>query len=90
MRKSELLEIVMNLKFDVEFALFKDGITVLHIIRPSKVSSTFKNYDTNKNFQIWMNEDQRTFRSNHLQLLMDPNLRVRSNPQLRKKYSHWF
>ncbi|MFG1544998.1 MAG: hypothetical protein AAE976_00665 [Thermoplasmataceae archaeon] len=84
MKKSELLEIVRDLAFDTEFVLFKNGATKLYINRPSKVSSRFKNYDPNKNFQIWMNEGQRTFRPNHLRLLIDLNLRIRSRPQLKK------
>ena len=85
MEKSELLEVVKELEFDTEFVLFMDETTKLYINRPSKVSPRFKNYDPNKNFQIWMNEGQRTFRPNHLRLLIDLNLRIRSRSQLKKE-----
>jgi uncharacterized protein YeeX (DUF496 family) len=86
MKKEEILEIVKNLKFDTEKVLFKDNDnTELYIIRPSKLSKRFRNYDINKNFQIWIRSGERKFRPNHLRLLIDLNLRVRSRPDLKNK-----
>lgn len=84
MEKSELLEVVKELEFDTEFVLFIDETAKLYLNRPLRVSHRFKNYDPNRNFQIWMNEGHRTFRPNHLRLLIDVNLRIRSRPQLKK------
>ncbi|MCL4480993.1 MAG: hypothetical protein M1113_05875 [Candidatus Thermoplasmatota archaeon] len=85
MKKLELLKVVKNLEFDTEFELYVDSTARLYINRPSKVAYRFKSYDPSKNFQIWMNEGQRTFRPNHLRLLIDLNLRIRSRPQLKNK-----
>ena len=83
MEKSELLEIVKELKFDTELMLFMGGNTRLFINRPSKVPPRFQSYDLKKNFQIWMSEGSRVFRPNHLRLLLDLNLRIRSRPELK-------
>ncbi|OJI08085.1 MAG: hypothetical protein BK997_01095 [Candidatus Micrarchaeum sp. ARMAN-1] len=86
MRKVEVLEIVKNLKFDTDTTIFTDSdSTELYINRPSKLSKRFSNYDVNKNFQIWMRLGDRKFRPNHLRLLIDLNLRVRSRPDLKRK-----
>ena len=90
MEKSELLEVVKELEFDMDFVLFEDEHVKLYINRPSKVSSRFKNYNPSKNFQIWMNEGQRTFRPNHLRLLLDLNLRIRSKPETKKELLYSF
>lgn len=83
MKKSELLKIVKELEFDTKFVLFESDNETLYINRPSKVPPRFRNYDLKKNIQIWMSEDSRTFRPNHLRLLLDLNLRIRSRPELR-------
>ncbi|QRF75973.1 hypothetical protein Thermo_01483 [Thermoplasmatales archaeon] len=83
MEKFELLEVVKELEFDTEFVLFKNDNNKLYIKRPSKVPTRFRSYDLKKNFQIWMTEGSRVFRPNHLRLLLDLNLRVRSRPELR-------
>ena len=83
MDKSKLLDIVKKLEFDEEFVLFDNNEVRLYINRPSKVSAKFRSYDLKKNFQIWMSEGSRTFRPNHLRLLLDLNLRVRSRPELK-------
>jgi hypothetical protein len=50
------------------------------------VSKRFKEYDIKKNFQIWMTEnDNLSFRPNHLRTFIDLNLRSRSRPDLKKK-----
>ena len=83
MDKSELLDVVKELEFDTEFVLFENDGVRLYINRPSKVPPRFRSYDPKKNFQIWMSEGPRTFRPNHLRLLLDLNLRIRSRPELK-------
>ena len=90
MEKGELLGLVKKLEFDKDLILFEEAGTRLYINRPSKVSSRFQNYDLNRNFQIWMSEGARTFRPNHLRLLLDLNLRVRSRPELKTQLLNSF
>lgn len=86
MEKRQLLEIVKNLTFDTSKTIFTDNdSTELYIYRPSKLSKRFTGYDVNKNFQIWMKIAERSFRPNHLRLLLDLNLRIRSRPDLKDK-----
>ncbi|MFW6028924.1 MAG: hypothetical protein ACOCRO_01580 [Halanaerobiales bacterium] len=80
----KMLEIVKKLEFDNELIICEADNNKLSIIRPSKVSSRFKNYDVNKNFQIYLNDGNRKFRPNHLRVMIDLNLRVRSRPDLKK------
>jgi hypothetical protein len=50
-------------------------------LRPEK---QFKNYDINKNFQIFIKTPTgREFRPNHLIIMIDLHLRVRGNPEMR-------
>lgn len=84
MNKEDLLKIVKELPFDIKKIIYKSGNTELYILRPSELSNRFKNYDLKKNFQIWLKEDDREFRPNHMRVLIDLNLRVRSNPNLKK------
>lgn len=79
-----MFKIVKELSFDKEFKILKDGDTEVFILRPSKLSARFKNYDPKKNFQIWLREGERRFMPNHLRVMIDLNLRVRSRPELKK------
>ena len=81
-----MFEIVKGLDFDKEMMVCKDenGVEIL-LLRPSKLSKRFKNYDIKKNFQIWLREGKRKFRPNHLRIMIDLNLRVRSRPDLKKQ-----
>lgn len=86
MRYSEVFGIVKKLEFDTEKVICKDGDVTLYILRPSQVSKRFKNYDINKNFQIWLKEgNEKPFRPNHLRAMIDLNLRVRSRPDLKRE-----
>lgn len=86
MNYNEVLEIVKKLEFDSKRLICKDGNTELYLLRPSKLSKRFKNYDIKKNFQIWMiEEDNKPFRPNHLRAMIDLNLRTRSRPDLKRK-----
>src|SRR3989338_4983611 len=84
MLKSDMFKIVIELPFDNKQTIFKRGNTEIQLLRPSKLSARFKAYDPKKNFQIWLKEGEREFRPNHLRVLIDLNLRVRSRPDLRK------
>lgn len=79
-----MLQIVKDLEFDNNLELLSDGGTSISILRPSHLSSRFKNYDKEKNFQIFLNDKERRFRPNHLRIMIDLNLRVRCRPDLKK------
>jgi len=85
MNKLEMFKIVKELEFDKKVTVFKkDGIEV-QLFRPSVLSTRFKDYDVNKNFQIWLKEGDREFRPNHLRVMIDLNLRTRSRIDLKEK-----
>lgn len=85
MKYSELMEIVKDLPFDKEKIILEDNGVILSVLRPSKLSKRFKNYDSKRNFQIWLEEKERNFKPNHLRVFIDLNLRVRSRPDLKKQ-----
>ena len=81
----KLFEIIKNLEFDTNRVITKTEGEEIYVLRPSKVSKRFKDYDAKKNFQIWLKEkDGQEFRPNHLRVMIDLNLRVRSRPELKK------
>lgn len=82
---ADLLGVVKNLPYDTKKIILEDNGTILSILRPSKLSKRFKNYDAKKNFQIWLEEQGRNFKPNHLRVFIDLNLRVRSRPDLKRK-----
>ena len=84
MLKSEMFKIVKNLEFDKPTTVYKNGKTEIFLLRPSKLSARFKDYDVQKNFQIWLKEEGREFKPNHLRVMIDLNLRIRSCPKLKK------
>lgn len=65
--------------------IFKKGDLEIQIFRPSKLSSRFKDYDSKKNFQIWLKEGNREFRPDHMRVLIDLNLRIRSKQEYKSK-----
>lgn len=79
-----MFEIVKNLEFDKKTVVFNAGLEIF-LFRPSKLSKKFKDYDVKKNFQIWIKDGEREFRPNHLRVLIDLNLRIRSRPDLKDK-----
>ncbi|MFZ3058516.1 MAG: hypothetical protein WA102_02150 [Candidatus Methanoperedens sp.] len=87
MRQQDMIDRVLNLPFEEFDVLLTDNDGVeLSIFRPRKVPKRLRqNYDPNKNFQIWLKEDDDHFRPNHLRLMIDLDLRVRSRPDLQKK-----
>ncbi|MBS3112864.1 hypothetical protein J4418_02180 [Candidatus Woesearchaeota archaeon] len=87
MKYNDMFEIIKKLRFDEKVFLCKDSEGVeIYVYRPSKLNKKLKNvYDVNKNFQIWLKEEQREFRPNHLRLMIDLNLRTRSKTQLKRE-----
>lgn len=62
--------------------IFESGWNQIYILRPEK---QFKNYDVEKNFQIFLKTgDGREFRPNHLIIMLDLNLRVRWNSDTKR------
>lgn len=80
-----MFQIVKELPFDKMEIIYRSGKLEIAIFRPSKLSNRFKDYDPKKNFQIWLREVGREFRPNHLRVMIDLNLRVRSRPELKEK-----
>lgn len=80
---SEMFSSVKSLDFDTEHDILNCGGTRLFIYRPSIVSKQFKNYNIERNFQIFFEEGGRKFKPNHLRMIIDLHLRVRSRPDLK-------
>lgn len=80
---NEILTKVKDLKiWEKEIILTWDDFEI-YLYRPEKA---FKDYDVNKNFQIFLKlSDGREFRPNHLIVMIDLNLRIRSNPDKKKE-----
>ena len=81
---------IIELQFDTEEVVCEDGGIEVFIFRPSKLSKRFRNYDLEKNFQIWLREGERKFRPNHLRVMIDLNLRTRCRPDLKKELLNIF
>jgi hypothetical protein len=82
MEYNDLLNIIKGLEFNVPTIVFEEKGIEIFLIRPSKA---FKNYDINKNFQIFIKEGDRQFRPNHLRVMIDLHLKVRSRPDLKNE-----
>jgi hypothetical protein len=70
--------------------VFNDGQLELYVHRPSELAKRFEDYDANKNFQIWLKDSDRKFKPNHLRVMIDLDLRVRSRPDLQKELAKAF
>lgn len=77
-----MYEIVKGIPQGGSITVYKDDSNEIKIVRPIK---EFKNYDPNKNFQIFINDGVRFFRPNHLRVMIDLHLRVRSRPELKNE-----
>ena len=85
MNYEELKEFVYSVPFDVMTEVYRNEDVVLSVFRPTKLSKRFKNYDVNKNFQIFLQEGtEKEFRPNHLRMFIDLKLRVMEHPELKK------
>ena len=82
MEYDDLLNIIKGLEFNVPTIVFEEDGVEIFLIRPSKA---FKNYDINKNFQIFIKDGDRQFRPNHLRVMIDLHLKVRSRPDLKSE-----
>lgn len=80
-----MLSIVKKLPFDDRQTVYEKGDITVQLFRPSVLSKRFKDYDVKKNFQIWLKEGPREFRPNHLRVMIDLNLRIRSRSDLKEK-----
>lgn len=82
MNYDQMKKIILSLPFDTMTSVYNNSQQTLLVYRPSILSKRFKNYDVNKNFQIFLKiGDNKPFRPNHLRLLIDLKLRVREFPQ---------
>ena len=54
-----MFKIMKELPFDKKISVFKKGNTEIQLFRPSVLSKRFKDYDIEKNFQIWLKEGDR-------------------------------
>lgn len=88
----QMIQRVINLPFETYDIILTDNEGVeLSIFRPREVPRRLRqNYDPNKNFQIWLKEGNEHFRPNHLRLIIDLDLRVRSRPDLQEKLAQAF
>lgn len=86
-----MYNIIVKLPMDYHqtIAIYDD--VELFVYRPSKIPKKLINtYDVTKNFQIWIKENDREFKPNHLRILIDLNLRIRSRPELKRKLLNCF
>ena len=90
MKYEDMFKTIMSLEFDRPLVVYEENKVQLFVLRPSKLSARFKTYDVKKNFQIWLREDEREFRPNHLRVMIDVHLRVRSRSDLREKVATLF
>lgn len=78
LKYNEILTKVKELKVWEKESILKWSDFEIYVFRPEK---KFKDYDTSKNFQIFLRlANGREFRPNHLIVMIDLNLRIRSNP----------
>ena len=86
MEYPEMVKVIKNLEFDKKTIIVEYEGIELYVLRPSELPKNLKNeYDVKKNFQIWLKENKREFKPNHLRIMIDLNLRVRSRPELKIK-----
>jgi len=87
MEWNKQFEIIEKLSIGDSVIVYKENDISISVTRPLK---TFKGYDINKNFQIFINEGDRSFRPNHLRVFIDLNLRTRCRPDLKKNLLNAF
>ncbi len=77
----ELEKLLIELPFDTPKTIYSSNKQLLFVSRPSKLSRRFSNYVPEKNFQIWLKQnDKAAFRPNHFRLMIDLYTRVREFP----------
>ncbi len=83
MTYEELEQIAIQLHIGEERKIYTSGDYTLSLLRPTK---EYKNYDINRNLQIYLVEkDRKPYRPNHFRLLIDLYTRVREYPNSRNK-----
>ena len=82
MEYNTLFDEIRRLEFDVRKTIYSKNDIEIYLIRPSK---KYKNYDINKNFQVFLKTKNREFRPNHLRVIMDLYLRSLSRPDLKEE-----
>lgn len=81
-----MLHFVLKLPFDTMTEVYNNGEQSILIFCPSTLPKRFKDYDVNKNFQIFLKiRDEKPLRPNHLRLLIDLKLRAKELPQYKEK-----
>lgn len=92
MNYKDMFNIVESLPFDTEKIVFSNDNEQIYLLRPSKLSKRFKeNYDASKNVQIWLaQKDLKSFKPNHLRILIDLKLRVREHPEFKNEFLEAF
>lgn len=85
---NKTFKIIKNIEiWETKSILIKENFEI-YVVRPEK---EFKNYDISKNFQIFLKlPNWREFRPNHLIVMIDLNLRIRSNPEQKEKLLNLF
>lgn len=77
----EMTRIAQQLPFDKKVTVHKNQGYEIFFLRPSSLSSRFKNYDINSNFQIYLKEPYKeAYKPNHLRLLFDLYNLSKENP----------
>lgn len=92
MRMEQMTQRVIDLPFETFDTILTDNEGVeISIFRPREVPRRLRqNYDPNRNFQIWLREGNEHFKPNHLRLIIDLDLRVRSRPDLQRNLAQSF
>lgn len=90
MNYSDQLAEIVSLPFDTETQIYSDGEIDIYVLRPSELSSRFKDYDAAKNFQIWIKIGERKFKPNHFRVMVDLYLRARSRPDIKRELAKAF
>lgn len=87
MKMKDMIKRAIDLPFEQhDIILVDDNCVELSIYRPIKVSKGLRQeYDSKKNFQIWLKDKNNHFKPNHLRLMIDLDLKLRSRPDLQKE-----
>lgn len=81
MQYDKMLDKILTLPFDTMTEVYANDTQKVLVFRPSTLSTRFKDYDVNTNFQIFLQiGNDKPFRPNHLRLLLDLKLRSRELP----------
>lgn len=85
---NKTFKIIKNIEIWETKSILKREYFEIYVVRPEK---EFKNYDLDKNFQIFLKlPNWREFRPNHLIAMIDLNLRIRSNPEQKENLLNLF